>query len=56
MQREILDYMDTRIATDENPASSGSPWVMSFAGCGVIVFAITGLFATFGNKPAWCLF
>ena len=56
MQREILDYMDTRIATSENRAVSGSPCVMSFGDFGVIVLATTGLFATFGKKPASCLF
>jgi hypothetical protein len=56
MQREILDYMDTGLPRTKTRAASGSPCVMSFAGCGVIGFATTGLFATFGNKPAWCSF
>jgi hypothetical protein len=56
MQREILDYMDTRIATDETRSVLENRCAVSFAGYGVTVSATTGLFATFGNKTVWCLF
>lgn len=56
MQREILDYMDTRIATDQDPHRFSKPLRHELRGYGAIVFLIAGLFATSGSKPAWCLF
>jgi hypothetical protein len=49
MQREILDYMDNRIATDEDPRRFGNPCAMNDTGCGIIAFGITGSFAKFGK-------
>ena len=53
MQREILDYMDTRIAADEDPRRFGKPLRYELWRYRVRDYR---LFATFGNKPVWCSF
>jgi mRNA interferase RelE/StbE len=53
VQREILDYMDTRIAADEDPRRFGKPLRYELWRYRVRDYR---LFATFGNKPVWCSF
>jgi mRNA interferase RelE/StbE len=56
MQREILNYMDARIATDDDPRRFGKPLGHELHGLWRIGFGSTGLFAIFGNRPKRSLF
>jgi len=56
IQREILDYMDARIASNENPRRFGKSLRHEFRGYGVTAAASIASFAKFRINVAWYLF
>jgi mRNA interferase RelE/StbE len=56
MQREILDYIDVRIATDEDLRRFGKPLSHELHGLWRYRVRDYRIFAIFGNRPKWSLF